>query len=149
MSRAFGFAPLASSTFTSAAASSVSTSLGSGLINMEPNVCMSTAAYKAAIPLASARFGSAPLSSSTLARSKCALMMATTSAVAPSGSCTFRLAPVSASATTASVAFCLAAYINGVQPPRGSAVETIPWNPTHFHSGGVSTFERALGSAPC
>ena len=42
---------------------------------------------------------------------------------------------------------CRAACINGVQPPRGSAVLTIP-DVTHRNSGNDSAFERAFASAP-
>ena len=50
-------------------------------------------------------------------------MMASTSALVPSGSAAFRSAPVSASARAAAVAPWRAAYMSGVQPPRGSTVK--------------------------
>ena len=76
-----------------------------GRLIIGPRVCMSTAAYSAAIPASSAIFGSAPLSRSIAARSKWALMMAKTSAVVPSGSARFRSAPFSASVRAAAMEF--------------------------------------------
>ena len=53
---------------------------------MNGSVCMSTAAYNAAMPLASATLGSAPFSSSSAATSLWPLTIAITSALVPSGS---------------------------------------------------------------
>ena len=99
------------------------------------------------MPVLSATLGSAPFSISTAAVSKCALMIAYISAVVPSGSVALRSAFASASAATASAAPSRAAYISGVQPPRGSTVTTMP-DVSHLNSGKLRSFERSFLSAP-
>ena len=65
----FGLAPCASNDLTTPSASSESRSFGSGRVSMLAGARMSTAAYSAAIPLASVTLGSAPFSSRRFARS--------------------------------------------------------------------------------
>ncbi len=99
------------------------------------------------VPVLSATFGSAPRSMRMAAVSKCALMMAYIRAVVPSGSLALRSALRSASAVTASAAPSRAAYMRGVQPPRGRTVTTIP-DVSHLNSGKLRSFERSFVSAP-
>ena len=129
---------------------------------------MSTAAYSAAMPARSATFGSAPLleqhrreievrvddredqrgRADAACRRRCGSRRLQRDVGLRQRRRAFRSAPSSASARAASIAPSRAAYISGVQPPRGNGEFGPPLLRELEHRRVERRVERALTSAP-